>query len=221
MKIRSALAVLALWFLVMAAGTAGAQQQLTQAGALVRQGDVLWLNNQQRPQVALDSYNQAYNLASQTSEAPILTILAERYLLLGYDNAAVTCYQAALVAAVAWMRAQPPDPAKYRYGFDALNHMINNWNYVLNRLWFGRPADPANGRPFPEPPRLTNTATRNALLNYAQQASNTVLRASQPAVVPPPQSTPPVLGGGGNPAGNCDPSVPNSCDIILTPRNPR
>ena len=205
MRIRFSIALCAVWCLALAAGTASGQQPLSQAASLVRQGDYVWLNG--NPRGGVGSYNQAYQLAYAAGEAPVLTILAERYLRLGYDSAAVTCYAAAVGAAQRWMSADPYRGQTYRYGFEALNHLINNWNEVVGQV-----------------PRLVNPdPARAVLMGWAQYASNVVRAAAQPVAQPTPPTQPrPWDGrGAGTTVENCDPSVPNSCDINRTPRNPR
>lgn len=206
MRIRRPIIILAACCLLLASREAGAQGAQYAQGATaaqwVRQGDNLWLNG--NPQGALPYYNQAYQAALYARDAPVLTIMAERYLRLGYDNAAVTCYSNAVNAAIGWMNADPYRGQTYRYGFDALNHLINNYNYVITQV-----------------PRLINPdPAKAALLGWAQYASNVVTGASQPAAIPTPQA-PARTGGGTGGLPSCDTSGPNSCDIILTPRNPR
>lgn len=185
---------------VSAQGAQPSSQGAT-AAQWVKQGDAVWLNG--NPQGALPYYNQAYQVALNASDAPVLTIMAERYLRLGYDNAAVTAYGNAVNAAIGWMNADPYRGQTYRYGFDALNHLINNYNYVITQV-----------------PRLINPdPAKSALLGWAQYASTVVRGASQPAAMPAPQAPPRTGGTGSLPP--CDTSGPNSCDIILTPRNPR
>jgi hypothetical protein len=199
-------AVLSVWAAVVPHDMS-AQQPLSEAAQLVRQADYVWLNRNlggpESPDTRLRDYNRAYDLALNKSEAPILTILAERYLRLGYDNAAVQCYASAVGAAVKWMQSDPYRGQNYRYGFDALNHLINNYNYIITQV-----------------PRLINPdPAMVALRGWAQYASDVARTASQPAAVQTPQSPPRPGGTGALPP--CDTSGPNSCDIILTPRNPR
>lgn len=205
MRITWAIGFLAVWALLMNAGTvrgqAGQSWQSQAAAQLVRQGDAVWLNG--NAQAGLPYYNQAHQLAADSWNAPVLTILAERYLRLGYDAAAVDCYASAVSVAIRWMNADPYRGETYRYGFDSLNHLINNYNSVITQV----------------PRFVTNDPAKAELLRWAQYASNTVRAAAQPAVVPTPQSPPRTGGSGGLPP--CDTSGPNSCDIILTPRNPR
>ncbi|MEQ1911470.1 MAG: hypothetical protein ABMA15_21810 [Vicinamibacterales bacterium] len=206
MRIRRRIILLAAWCLIASQYVSGqgaqTSSQSATAGQLVSQGDAVWING--NPQGALPYYNQAYQLASGARDAQVLTIMAERYLRLGYDSAAVTTYASAVNSAIAWMNSDPYRGQTYRYGFDALNHLINNYNYVITQV-----------------PRLMNPdPAKSALLGWAQYASNVVRGASQPAVVPTPQS-PPRVGGGTGGLPPCDTSGPNSCDIILTPRNPR
>jgi hypothetical protein len=99
---------------------------------LIEQGDLLARSGDQ--QAAVRYYNEAYTLASQTADPYTTGALADRYLRLRNEQAAMDSYAKAISYGSQWMNRDPGRGQTYAYGLKALQDLVNYYNSTIRML---------------------------------------------------------------------------------------